>query len=190
MRKIVRQLPRWLHNVEWIVSLWGWAKERATWLVGLVVSVLATMSWGDVVPWMLTGIVIAGWVLLIGNRLWRRRDPVDSKGTPPSDPLDDTLTEVRRLLEDAAEWIVKVEPKDHNDGKESLRFSFNLEKVYGFLEDAFVPRYHEEARDYAKKHGGRAEALSDYLNQLSLRITAEELDPSFHPSQHRYEPIA
>ena len=94
-------------------------------------------------------------------------------------PEGDDIARARLFLKKLAEWIVKVEPKDHSDREESLRFSFNLEKVYGFLEDAFVPRYHKEARDYAKKHGGRAEALSYYLNQLSSRITAEELDPSF-----------
>ena len=94
-------------------------------------------------------------------------------------PAPPELAQARDLLVERAEWIVAVEPTDHSDRRESLRFSFNLEKVYGFLEDAFVPRYDEEARAHMKKHD-TAKALSDYLKQLASRITAEELDPSFH----------
>ena len=75
---------RWLHTMEWIVSLYDWAKDKVAWLWGIVGG-LVLMSWADLVPWLLTAVVIAGGVVLLVDHFRRRptvaTDPVLPKDT-------------------------------------------------------------------------------------------------------------
>ena len=61
-----------LHTVEWVVSLYEWAKNNLAnlvkWVGSFVVSGLAMMSWADVVPWAATVLLIFGWVILLFYR--------------------------------------------------------------------------------------------------------------------------
>ena len=85
MGKILRRIGRGLHNVEWVVSLWEWAKGHTEALVpslcAAIVAGLTAMSWQDVVPWVVTAmstgvIALLLWGPALAGLVRRPRAPV------------------------------------------------------------------------------------------------------------------
>ena len=121
-------------------------------------------------------------MVLVWVRAARRSDPGAE---------DTRLAEIQSALKEAAEWIVRVEPKDHGDRKESLRFSFNLEKVYGFLEDlrAQVSRGSAGLCQKAGRHGrGTRAILGTPFFKNNKRGTGPRM-PSPECQWHYYDPV-
>ena len=92
MRKIARRISRSLHTVEWAVSLGEWRKANLRWIMVPIVTALAGLSWQDVFPWLVTGLVALGWVLTF---LRLERNSGGGAGEP-GEPLEGRMRETQK----------------------------------------------------------------------------------------------
>ena len=84
MGKHLWRLLRGLHTVEWVVSLYEWAKNNLVkWVGGFGVSGVAMMSWAEVVPWFVTGLLILGWIIFLFYK------PVPAQRSDKRTPLEE-----------------------------------------------------------------------------------------------------
>ena len=79
------RLLRWLHTMEWIVSLYDWAKDKIVWLAGLIPVGAGVMCWQDIAPWLATILITGGWIVLLADHFIRRRKVPAVADTVPGD---------------------------------------------------------------------------------------------------------
>ena len=128
---------------------------------------------------MLDWVLVAAGIVCAAVFFWPEKKQVAPPPVEDDHPEDENLERMRRSLKKTAQWIIKVQPKDHSVLRESIVFSVNLEEVYGFLKSAFVRSYHQDARNYVKaRPENQAETLASFLERLSKTITVEDLAPN------------